>query len=200
MVLAAGVGAYALVRLAARPGASGEPTAPTTATSAGLDLFALMLDQPADATEAPTGSRDGTLSMDEMAQWWNDPSVGRERLDSRGFVAGAQRAWQNPDASMVQITLVEVATDLKANGLARDFMDFYYFGIDKPAAEDSLPGVIVGRYVINSEADSDGQFQASALFTRGTVMAIVDVWYPKLPVTDTFVDFALSQYNRLPGS
>jgi hypothetical protein len=198
MVLAAGLGAYALVRLVARQTAAPDPSAPTTSASARLDLFALMLERPADATESQTSSDDGSLTIDQMAQWWNDPGVGLERLESRGFVTGAQRAWENPDGSLMQITLVQLATDLKANGLARDFMDFYYFGVDNPAADGSLPGVVLGRFVIDSEANSDGQFHASALFTRGTVMAMIDAYHPRVPATEAFVDFSVSQYNRLP--
>jgi hypothetical protein len=68
----------------------------------------------------------------------------------------------------------------------------------EPSVQAQLTNAEIGRYLIAKEQNNDGDYPTAGVFAKGSIVGVVNGWYPRSPAPEAVVDLALAQYNRLP--
>ena len=152
-----------------------EPSTTTTTSPEDQALAALL------PTEVPLpgfGRADdalgaGVLDLDRAAAAEADMAAERARLESRGFVRGASRAWVDPAQDVAYLALYEFESAEGASAYLEE-------GVERLEAREAtpfeVPGVEGARGFTTVEESPQGDFTAHAVtFTRGDrwVLALV---------------------------
>jgi hypothetical protein len=174
--------------------ASGSPR-PTETHFSG-DLEALLVPAPAGST-APTGSVNGSLTLNRYAALFNDKAYMSDKLDALGFVGAAMHSWRLSNGSIVEVTLVQLGNEAKALSLVSEFQ-FAYQQSKTKTAEGFLADISLGRYFVEGKADKYGYVSSRAFFTKNDMFVEVFVAQRTRPVLRELLTLAQAQYRLLP--
>ncbi|MFF9025535.1 hypothetical protein [Streptomyces eurythermus] len=164
------------------------------------DLRRLLLKKPAGARAAGSLAEGGWMSLDELAETYDNPAGGYGWLIEEEFRRAAAVTWTEGGTRLVEVRLLQFRQEevLGAQDEAKD--GYYWAGRDSDAESWAIPGTGDGKaFTYRKPRTSDGvnEYQARAHAWRGDVS--VQVW-----MTDTkpipkkaIVDLAKRQMERL---
>jgi hypothetical protein len=205
LVVGAGAAALVLRRPASTPStlAAGgtPPTAPTpspSATSFSGDLRTLLLTAPRTSHPfAKPISKDGTLTADQIASTFTDPTTARVVLTEDGFVAGAIEQWHDADDTEVIIRLYQFGSPDEA----LSWSDFDQEGLasDTTLTDQSpIDGIDGSSCFVTKKVDSLGFIGTLGIATQKDIYMRIKVFQPVKQIRALAIKIMTSQYARLP--
>jgi hypothetical protein len=158
------------------PSVSPSPPSPTFTG----DLRTLLLPAPKGSKPwyQPL-SKDGILTIDEMASNYQDPKSVKDDLTNYNFKRGAVRQWVTSSAD-VEIEIVQFESAVWSESWGRsevtDIQNGYYdVDVVNKGELKSAPG---SNFLLASKADKDGDYYEAAVAAYGDVLMIFEIWTP----------------------
>jgi hypothetical protein len=174
------------------------PTAPYVAYTG--DLRKLLVALPAGSTKDSNdgnGSADGTVTLDQAAQTYADPSFGKTHMQEFGYQQGATESWHEADKYSVQVVLfqfekptdtAEFVQKLEDGGDTDDFWD----------TRGDIDGVPNGRFYVSAQTNKNGNYNFEIWFSKGGVAARMNAFGPNKTDVEKLKTLAQKQYAMLP--
>src|SRR5215831_15567629 len=152
----------------AQAGPMGPPAVAGPITGFTGDLRTLLLPRPTTATNAADPKSDGTITIEQAAASFGDPSVGMTQLRALGYARGAIEEWREPDGTHVSVIVFQFGDHPSATTFTYGAQNSYALNglFDTPIG---IPGVPLGNVYQLTAAGSDKQFLTEIFFTKNNM-------------------------------
>jgi hypothetical protein len=161
------------------------------------DLRALLLPRPSNATNAADPKSDGTITIDQAAASFDNPTQGLTQLKALGFQRGAIGEWREPDGTHVSDIVFLFGDHPSAATFTYAAQNSYALNrlFDAPI---QIPRVPLGSVYQLSAAGPSKQFLTEVFFTKNNMTVELSIiGTAKLPSARA-VSLAQAQFALLP--
>jgi hypothetical protein len=185
-----------VVPTSAEPSPSPSPT-PTFFSG---DLRTLLLPTPKGAKPwSKPVSKDGNMTVDQYSTIFVDVKAAKQALVDGGYQRGAVKQWHATDDTLVEIEIIQFATEREAQD---------WCGGSEASARDGnkdvniadrgeLNAVPNSAFMIAGKADKYGFTFAAAFASKGNIMVEFKIWMPHK--NETYAKkLAGQQFDRIP--
>jgi hypothetical protein len=179
----------------APPAQAPGPAGPVTGYTG--DLRKLLLPRPANATNAADPKSDGTISLDQAAAAFGDPTQGRTQLVTLGYQRGAIGEWSEPDGTHLSDIVFLFGDHPSATTFTYGAQSSYTMNqlFDPPIP---IPGIPLGNVYQLTAAGPDKQFLTEVFFTKNSMSVELSIIGPTKVTSARALSLAQTQYGLLP--
>jgi hypothetical protein len=174
------------------------PTTPPPPTFFSGDLRTLLVTPPKSSHPfADPISKDGTLTKQDVADAFDDPTSVLNVLDEYNFSRGAIVQWHDADDTQVTIKLYQFDDEDHAGR----WLNYNQEGYDQDATKTNqspIAGIDGSGLYVSKKVDDKGYILTNGVASKGNIYMIVFVWQVDRQDKTAAVNIIKQQFQKLP--